>query len=69
MKSIKIPGEASEQCINYEEMSLFFGEKIFRHVKDAIKTSTKIANKGKMRSYLEILEDISGSKRKIICFP
>lgn len=47
MKSIKIPGEASEQCINYEEMSLFFAEKILRHVKDAIKTSTKIAKKEK----------------------
>ena len=68
MKALGTYGKDFVQCINFEKSSLLFGKKIPGIVKEAIKASTGIANEGGMGSYPGILEDISGSKRKLFAF-
>ena len=51
-----------------KKSSLLFAKRILGHVKETLKTSTGIANKGGIVSYLGIPEDISGSKIRLFAF-
>ena len=68
MKVVRKYGQASSQCINFDKSSLFFGKRIPANDRQQIKDTLGIQNKGGMGSYLEISEDISGSKCKLFSF-
>lgn len=68
MKAVRIYGRTSKQCINYEKLSILFGKITFRDQKQAIKDSLGIQHEGGMWTYLEIPEDISGSKCNFFAF-
>lgn len=68
MKAVKIYGKALAQCINSDKSSLLFSKSVCGDVKKEIKFTLGIENEDKMRSYLEISKNISGSKYKLFAF-
>lgn len=60
--------ESLEPMHKFWEITLPFGKEVSGNVKGMIKFSTVIIDEGGMGSYLEITEDISGSKCKLF-FP
>ena len=68
MKVVRKYCKASGQCINFDQSSLLFGKRINATTRQEIKDALGIQNEGGMKTYLGILEDISGSKCKLFAF-
>ena len=68
IKVVREYGQASGQCINFDKSSLLFGKRINAATRQEIKDTLGIHNDGGMGKYLEIPEDISGSKCKLFAF-
>ena len=67
MNVVKRYGKASGKCINFDKSSLLFGN-INANDRHQIKDTLGIQNERGMGTYLEIPEDISGSKCKLFAF-
>ena len=68
MKVVRKYEKASSQRINFDKSSLLIGKRVPANDRQQIKDSLGIQNEGGMGSYLEIPEDISGSKCKLFAF-
>ncbi|WZZ51435.1 hypothetical protein YC2023_051542 [Brassica napus] len=65
MRIIKLYGRASGQQLNPGKSSILFGSKVDQDLKRALKQTLGIQKEGGMGMYLELPENICGSKRQV----
>ncbi|XP_010451528.1 PREDICTED: uncharacterized protein LOC104733662 [Camelina sativa] len=65
MEIIRNYGKASGQEVNLEKSSIMFGKKVTSAIRDQLKSVIGISKEGGMGSYLDIPENLQGSKMKV----